>query len=29
VSIAGRRGAVVLDFDGTITEEDMLDLVCR
>jgi 2-hydroxy-3-keto-5-methylthiopentenyl-1-phosphate phosphatase len=23
------RGAVVLDFDGTITEEDMLDLVCR
>jgi 2-hydroxy-3-keto-5-methylthiopentenyl-1-phosphate phosphatase len=22
-------GAVVLDFDGTITEEDMLDLVCQ
>jgi 2-hydroxy-3-keto-5-methylthiopentenyl-1-phosphate phosphatase len=29
VPIAGQGGAVVLDFDGTITEEDMLDLVCR
>jgi 2-hydroxy-3-keto-5-methylthiopentenyl-1-phosphate phosphatase len=29
VSIERRPGAVVLDFDGTITEEDMLDLVCR
>jgi 2-hydroxy-3-keto-5-methylthiopentenyl-1-phosphate phosphatase len=29
VSFARRPGAVVLDFDGTITEEDMLDLVCR
>ena len=29
VPIAGPGGAVVLDFDGTITEEDMLDLVCR
>jgi 2-hydroxy-3-keto-5-methylthiopentenyl-1-phosphate phosphatase len=24
-----RRPAVVLDFDGTVTEEDMLDRVCR
>ena len=27
--IGRRAGAVVLDFDGTVTEEDMLDLVCR
>ena len=29
VPIGGPAGAVVLDFDGTITVEDMLDLVCR